>query len=215
MAVEAKRGCGYRKVGGSYLCGDYIPMECDRLPLELKTCPVWGAGIHFTRSFTEINPLELFGYHQPCRDAFRPCHVCDPRDESAYIMVVGSKYYTPESFLHEAATMGVSKRIPFMPKKLEMGKTVVYLAHPKAVRLREPLAVQAAMTVVAEVDEPQMRLLDADKKPCYAMGIFCAFIPQRVEKLVWQSEYSEENIEKHRKRGIDLVPVPDNDLDHK
>lgn len=212
--IEAKRGCGCRKVGGSYLCGDYIPVECDRLPLELKTCPVCGAGIHFTRSFTEINPLKLFGYHQPCRDAFRPCHVCDPKDEGAYVMAVGSKYYTPESFLSEAATMGISKRIPFIPKNLELGKTVVYLAHPNAVCVKEPLAVQAAMTVVAEVDESQMRLLDAEKKPYYAMGIFCAFIPQRVEKLIWESEATPQELENLEKRGITPVLVPDGDIDH-
>jgi len=47
-----------------------------------------------------------------------------------------------------------------------------------------------------------------------ALGIFCAFIPRRVEKLVWDSEYTPENIEKHKKRGIDLIPVPSGDKDH-
>jgi hypothetical protein len=215
MAIEGKRGCGYRKIGGLYLCGDYIPVECDRLPLELTTCPVCGAGIHFTRSFTEINPLKLFGYHQPCHDAFRPCIVCDPKDETAYVMVVGSKYYTPQSFVEEAAAMGISKRIPFIPKNLEPGKTVVYLAHPKAVCVQEPLAVQAAMTIVAEVDEPQMRLLDAEKKPHYAMGVFCAFLPQRIEKLIWESQGTPEELEKLEKRGVTPILVPDGDEDHR
>ena len=35
MAIEAPRGCGYRKVGGLYMCGGGIPIHCDRLPYEL------------------------------------------------------------------------------------------------------------------------------------------------------------------------------------
>lgn len=36
MASETKRGCGYRKVGGMYLVGDYIRVPCDRLPFPGK-----------------------------------------------------------------------------------------------------------------------------------------------------------------------------------
>jgi hypothetical protein len=34
-------------------------------------------------------------------------------------MWVGSQYYTPESFIKEAQTMGVSKRIAKIPKDLK------------------------------------------------------------------------------------------------
>lgn len=214
MATEGKRGCGYRKVGGTYLCSDGIWVSCDRLPLKVGHCPVCGAGIHFTRGFTEINALRLFGIHQPCSDRLRPCNICDPKDEPAFIMPVGAKYYSPMSFLEEATEMGVSKKIPFIPKKLELGKTVVYLAHPKAVEVREPLAVQQAMSVVENRDNPQLRLLEVDRKPTYEMGIFCAFVPTRVEKLMWESKITPEEVEKHKKRGIDLVSVPDGDEDH-
>lgn len=36
MAQESKRGCGYRKVGGTYLVGNYISVPCDRLPYPNK-----------------------------------------------------------------------------------------------------------------------------------------------------------------------------------
>lgn len=228
MAQEKKRGCGYRKIGGLYLCGGGIWVECDRLPLRVGHCPTCGAGIHFTRAFTEINALRLFGSHdysdrdeksgifiQRCHDKVRPCHVCDPKDEPAFIMMVGSKYYTPESFIREAREMGVSKKIPFIPKNLELGRTVVYLAHPKAVEVREALAVQQAMAIVEDKGTMQPRLLDAETKPTYALGIFCAFIPTQVEKLIKQSEATEETLEALRKRGITPVLVPDDDPDHR
>ena len=232
MASESKRGCGYRKVGGLYMVGEYISVPCDRLPLRLASCPVCGAGIHFTRSMTEINPNKLFGQHdgslveliddQPvtaiCKDKIRPCHVCDPPDAVAFIMMVGEKYYSPESFMEEAGKMGVSKKIPFIPKKLKLGETIVYLAHPKACVVKEVLVLQHAMAMAGgDRDNGQPRLLEAEKEDG-ALGIFCAFIPQRIEKLVWGSELEGEQGEKLKesleKRGITPVPIPDGDADH-
>jgi len=158
MAVEEKRGCGYRKVGGMYLVGGALAIGCDRLPLRLESCPVCGAGIHPTRGMTEIYPLDLFGTHDDkvtvfqgdpkvegeiikvnCFDKIRPCEVCDPTNELAYIMMVGAKPYpTTAHFMEEANRVGVSKRIPFVPKKLKLGETVIYLAHPKACTIPVP-----------------------------------------------------------------------------
>lgn len=208
MANEAKRGCGYRKVGALYLCGNYINVPCDRLPLELKNCPVCGAGIHFTRSMTEVNPFRLFGNHENCKDAQRPCHVCDPPDAPAYIMTVGKKYYTPQSFLQEASAMGVSKRIAHIPKSLKLGETVVYLAHPEAVIIHIPPWVNSQDGVV---ENP--RLLDAEQDE-NRLGIFCAFIPQRIEMPIWKSELIEEKKAELEKRVITSVPIPDGDTDH-
>ncbi len=213
--IEPKRGCGYRKVNSLYLVGEYISVPCDRMPFPVGVCPTCGQGIHLTRGFTEIIPLKLFGIHQPCFDAVRPCFLCDPREEPAYIMTVGSKYYSPQSFLKEAGEMGISKKIPFIPKKLELGHTIVYLAHPKAVEVREPLAVQQAMSVVEDADKSQLRLLDSEQKPTYKMGIFCAFIPQRIEMLVKESELTDEKRGDLAKRNITPIPVPDGDEDHK
>ena len=214
MEIEQKRGCGYRKIDALYLCSDGIWVSCDRLPLKVGHCPVCGAGIHLTRGFTEINPLRLFGIHQPCLDKVRPCYVCDPKDEPAFIMTVGAKYYTPMSFMEEATEMGVSKRIPFIPKKLKLGTTVVFLAHPKAVEVRESLAVQQAMSIVEDKSNPQLRLLAAERKPRYEMGIFCAFVPTRVEGLIRESKATPESLKELEKRGITAVFVPDGDSDH-
>ena len=214
MAVEERRGCGYRRVGGMYLCGEFISSPCDRMPFPLTTCPVCGQGIKVSRGFTEVNPYRLWGVHQDCKDHFRPCFLCDPQDEPAYIMLVGAgNYKTKEDFLDEAHHMGISKRIPFIPKGLELGKTVVYLAHPKACEVKETAVLQQAMAIVEEAQSNQPRLLETEKVE-KKLGIFCAFIPKRVEKLIWESQATPEELEKLEKRGITPVIIPDGDSDH-
>ncbi len=214
MSVEAKRGCGFRKVGGTYLCGEYISVPCDRPSYPLDICPVCGGGIKVSRGFTKINPLMLFGYHQPCGDRFRPCFMCDPKDEPAFIMGVGEKFYkTPGDFQEEAQRLGISKRIPFIPRELELGKTIVYLAHPKACQVKESAALQQAMAILGGEETERPRLIESEKIE-YKLGIFTAFIPQRVEKLIWGKDATPEEIERLEKRGITPVVIKDGDLDH-
>lgn len=217
MAIEQERGCGYRKVNALYLVGGYIPVDCDRMPLPIGACPVCGHGLHFTRSMTEIDPLRLWGIHQPCKDA-PVCVMCYPpnsNDVGHYVMTVGKKYYSPESFLEEATRVGISKRIPFIPKKLVFGSSVVYLAHPEAVEIRESPVMQEALGILEDAEGGgQRRLLEAEHKPHKAMGIFCAFRPYRIEKLIKESDATPEEVEKLKKRGITPIKVPDNDFDH-
>ena len=215
MAVEQIRGCGWRKVNALYLVGDYTFHEaCDRMPFPLTVCPVCGQGIKVSRGFTQINPYQLWGLHRDCKDNFRPCHLCDPQDQPAYIMLVGAgNYKTPQEFVREAIAQGISKRIPFVPRELELGKTVVYLAHPKACEVKVPAALQQAMAIVEESQTKQPRLLETERNE-KRLGIFCAFIPKRVEKLVWESDLTDEKREQLEKRGITPVPIPDGDKDH-
>jgi len=244
MAQEAKRGCGYRKVGGYYLIGGQLSAPCDRLPYKLEVCPVCGAGVKPSRGFTQINPLHLFGYHLDCHDEYRPCIVCDPKDEVAYMMNVGEKFYrTPEIFMEEARAMGVSKRIPFVPKELKLGKTVIYLCHPKAFEvydydknevlaqipkvigtaLERELNVFGPSTLNVCENVPQVEQIDflqaqgalftAEKKK-KVYGIFAAFIPQRVEKLLWEHQATIDELEKLEKHGITPVIIKNGDIDH-
>jgi len=201
------------------LCGEYISVPCDRLPYPLDVCPVCGAGIKVSRGFTRINPLALFGIHQPCEDKWPGCFVCEPKDQPAFIMGVGEKYYkTPGDFIAEGARLGISKRIPFIPKELELGKTIVYLAHPKACQVKHSVALQQAMSVVNAVENmgfPMTNppLLDAEKVE-YKTGIFSAFIPHRVEKLIWGKDATPEELKNLEKRGITPVIIEGGDLDH-
>jgi hypothetical protein len=231
MAAESKRGCGYRKVGGLYFVGEGISVPCDRLPYKLESCPVCGAGIHFTRSLTEINPLKLFGTHDQqvkvfegepglegevtqvlCYDEVRPCWMCDPTEDPAYIMMVGEKYYpTPDDFREESRKLGISKRIPFIPKKFELGKTIIYLAHNKACVSHEPIEEAVTNGVLPGMER------DNQMKTIYHLGIFTVFKPLRIEKIYWESDIqnmSEEEKEDLDKRGITPVSIPDGDSDH-
>lgn len=193
MAVEAKRGCGYRRVGGLYLCGGVLSIGCDRLPYELHNCPVCGSGIKFSRGFAWLEAHKMFGVHKGCLDSFKPCWMCQPKEEVMYgLLWVGEAYYSPEHFLREAREMGISKRIPFIPKELVLGKTVVLLAHKKVFYQAE----------------------GSDGKPHEYSGIFCAFIPKAIEMPIWESELTDEKKEELKKRGITPISIPDGDVDH-
>lgn len=222
MAVEKERGCGFRKIGGLYLEGEYIPVECDRLPLALEVCPVCGGGIKVGRGYTEINPFRLWGIHHPCSDKIRPCHVCDPPDAPGFIMLVGERYYpTPGDFAREAQLLGISKRIAQVPKHLVVGESIVYLAHRKAaIRRTAPELVHAVPDGSAGWGEdapPEPRLIDAEKVE-KVTGIFAAFIPHRIVQIVKESDLEGPAGEKLRedlaKRGITPVGVPGDDPDH-
>jgi hypothetical protein len=161
---------------------------------------------------TEVNPLKLFGNHYNCKDFFDHCLVCEPKDEVAFVMAVGTKFYPETSdFLNEAKSQGISKRIPFIPKKLKIGKTVIYLAHNKAFEAKEPVVLQQAMGILTQ---SQPRLIDAEIKNV-KLGIFSAFIPQRIEKLFWESEKTKKLAKDCKKQGITPVWIKDGDIDHK
>lgn len=243
MASEAKRGCGYRKVGGLYLVGGGISVPCDRLPFRLESCPVCGAGVHFTRAMTEINPLKLFGTHDKleivtgslagedlariqrnCKDLYRPCQMCDPVEKPAYIMMVGEKFYpTPDDFRAEAGALGISKRIPFIPKNIVLGETPIYLAHNKACTVIESssevlgrLKLWDEANGDGQISEGPVKLLDAPKIT-KVLGIFQVFIPKRIEKIYWEKDLENMTEDEKRdleKRHITPVGIPDGDPDH-
>jgi len=116
----------------------------------------------------------------------------------AGLLWIGEKYYTPQSFMKEALVLGVSKRIAAIPRNLELGLTWVLLAHPKAVNRMKPAKTN---------DEVLFEIVQAP-------GIFTAFIPQRIEKIV-PDTITEEEVERLRKRGITPVKVDANDKDHR
>jgi len=246
MAVESKRGCGFRKIGGLYLVGGKLSAPCDRLPLPLEVCPCCGEGIKFSRGFTWIQPETLFqGNHKPeskiknllglnsC-SCSKGCPVCYPSEhfpegETAGLIWIGDKFYSPQAFQAEAAEMGVSRRIKAVPRGFKIGETWIFFAHKKAIT-----------KTVQDLDskEAEPGLFKTEEIP----GIFCAFRPTRIERIVKQSEYDTwaewaadicnvkdkkkkkelaesapeayHRLQKDVSRGITLVPVPDEDPDH-
>lgn len=188
MAVEPKRGCGYRQEGGLYLVGGAIMEPCDRLPFPLEVCQCCGAGIKYTRGYTWITPYQLLGGNHgvDCvcfdeEDARGDCPVCFPGnifgdDGRAGLLWIGKQFYTPQEFLDEGADLGISRRINSIPRGFEIGKTWIFFAHIQAVRQPAKLDsdnIFGGMEGALE-DVP---------------GIFSAFKPSRIERIVKQSEY--------------------------
>lgn len=197
MAVEEKRGCGYRQVGGLYLAGSGLAAPCDRLPLAITPCGVCGEQPRFSRGIAHINPLQLWGVHASCIDlATRPPDpICDP-DYKAFLMWVG-KEYTVNSFIAEARALGVSKRIPRIPESLKIGEDWVFLAK---LHLIPP--------------DNKAFTLDGDEQRGYGPGIFYAFKPERVEMILPDNQNTEALQEELKAKGITPVMVPGDDADH-
>ena len=204
MAVEPMRGCGYRKVGGLYLCGRGQGMDCDRLPYELELCPTCGAGVKFTRGWTWLNWSEYAGSHRDseerCKDSYG-CPVCDPssKQQPFGLLWVGEASYTPKTFIQEALTMGVSRRIAAVPKNLKLGDTWVLFAHRSVCGKRRPPLAPVVTPPLEEEDVP---------------GVFYAFRPTSLELLVWESNAKPEYLEDLAKRNITPIIIPDGDEDH-
>ena len=199
MAIEAPRLCGYRKVGGLYLCGSGEPTDCDRLPYELKICPVCGSGIKFTRGFQWLDWRKYAGWHEPCHERREiSCPVCAPlQTHQPYCLLwVGEQNYTPEEFIREAVSKGISKRIPQIPRGLELGFTHVLLAHTSACGVRD-------------FEQP-----DGKFKKHGVPGVFSLFRPSRIEQLIWESHVTPEKLRELKRRNITPIIIPDNDKEH-
>jgi hypothetical protein len=113
------------------------------------------------------------------------------------LMGVGASHYKkPKDFIEEAIRLGVSKRIPRVPKELELGKTWVFLAHKKAIE------IYANDTLLPDMEIEK-----------FHPGIFYAFIPEAIEVLVDEG-FAKEEIDAYKKRGFRIVEVPISDEDH-
>lgn len=219
MAVEARRACGYRKVGGLYLVSGQLAEPCHRLPFPLTVCPVCGSGFKPARGWTWVNPLPLFA-PRACWPAFtvqhcERCLICTPSrwprtgdEPRAGLLWVGEHFYdTPATFTREAEQLGISRRISHVPHDFQLGVTWVLLAHRRAVVTVRGLDVTfgaSAADFKAGPGEPTE----------WVPGIFSVFLPERIEKLVTQSQLTEGAQRAAAARGITLVPVPDEDRDH-
>lgn len=197
MAVEAKRGCGFRKVGGVYLVSSGLGDSCHKLPVPLDVCPCCHGGIKPSRGFTWVGPAIVgpgcatVHFHCVAQRRHCPyCPICTPAllgDKVGLLWIGGSFYPTPAHFTEEARTQGVSRRIPAVPRGFEVGKHFVLVAHREAI-------------------------VSPDGKKMAA--IFHAFKPERIELIMRQSEATPEKIAEEAARGVTVVAVPDGDPDH-
>lgn len=181
VSIEGRRGCGYRKVGGLYLIAEGLGVSCGRMPLKVTTCPCCSQGIKPARAWTWLDSDLLVKDLPPCeKEHCSTCPLSGKLGEKVGLLWIGERFYeTPEEFMLEAKRMGVSRRIPRLPRGFEPGKTWVLLGHRRGF-LRE------------------------DGK--YDPAIFFAFQPSRVEKVVTGNE-PEEELQKLIDRGIQPVVV--------
>jgi hypothetical protein len=205
MAVEPKRGCGYRKVGGIYLVGEESEGEyCHRLPIQCDVCPVCKSGIKQTRGLTWIDPVGLWegecsilkGNGSEGLGHCTVCPACDPAllgGDELGLLWVGERYYpTPQAFNQEAKNQGISRRIPAIPKGFILGKHYIAFGHPKAIPSMPP-----------DYDPPKA-------------GIFKLWKPRAIEMIITQTQSGDADFMKDLEtKGLTPVIVPDDDPDHR
>lgn len=235
MAVEGKRGCGYRKIGGTYLEDDPgLQFECGRIPLALAPCPLCEQRPKFTRGLQRIVPKNVLHSAPACRaEGTLRCGLCPFNlifsQEQAALMWVGSKFYTPEEFQAEAKSMGVSKRIPFVPKWFKVNQTWVFLAHEEAVQQTCTACDGKGHTVQTEqalekvgamgFTNPGDLIAVEACETCEGSGvvhvpaIFYAYKPARVVRIVPDTMPAQERAAL-QEQGLTLVEVPHDDPDH-
>jgi hypothetical protein len=234
MAVELRRLCGWRKVNGLYLCGSGSGEPCGKLPLPLTICPTCGRGIKQARGWTWIDLPEIFltitcgaaesFYCKRC--PLNPMNVV--KIGRAGLLWIGESFYkTTGEFIEEANRLGISRRISAIPRKFELGKTWVCLAHPKAVTCPNCKGVgwfQSTDTVTLQCVNSD-RAIDIDQKdskPCPSCmgagqipGIFRVFCPDRIEKIITDEQAKDpEVLADLEKKGLTPVIVPAGDPDH-
>jgi len=207
MAVEARRGCGYRKVGGLYMVSGGAGVPCDRLPIPLDVCPVCSHGFKQARGWTWVDLFGLVGGdHEGCGDKFQPCPLCQNVKEvgKAGLLWIGEKFYkTPADFMREGRELGFSRRIRALPRGFRIGETYVLLAHSQTIQKLEP-----------KVFEGDQALLDEQFDLVYKPGIFTLWRPTAVEKILAESMRGSEEVQRLEEQGVRPVFVPDGDVDH-
>jgi hypothetical protein len=206
---EQKRGCGFRRIGGLYLVSDPGQhFNCDGLPLELQECDCCGFKPPFNRKLQLLKPAYIIQAEQnlhlklKARGAageicgcWKDCPTCHPDPKGSYgLMFVRQKSYTPSSFIKEALSMGVSKRIPEIPNWLKLGETWIFLAHLKTPNVCLALLKDNGL----HMKEPEM-----------IPAIFYGFKPSRVELVCWKGQLGNDQILSLEKNGITPVFLED------
>ena len=202
MAVELIRKCGYRMVGGLYLVTEGMGMSCDRLPIPLSACPTCGEEPRPNLGIAAFDPFGMWGQHwledQQKDKTLCPedtCPVCRPSGKQ-FLMWVGDEY-TAESFKNEAASLGVSKRVHSVPNDLVLNESWVFFAKRKLI----PNHGQTWLPG------------ESQERRGYGPGVFHAFRPQRIEKIV-TNQTPRDELDALEGQGITPVVVPHDDPHH-
>jgi hypothetical protein len=215
MAVESKRGCGYRKVGGMYLMASGKGVPCCKMPLELSICPCCGEGIKQSRGWTWIDAGKMFKAGDCTAGAVQRtlCPIVNPAMLGRVgLLWIGEKFYkSPREFMLEAAVQGISRRLSAVPREFKPGETWVLFAHPKAIfkprKVVQPdgrgfdYAIEREDGELEQSDAGGRLLFEAESdagemaaqldisEPRYVPGVFYIAKPEGFEYIVKQSTY--------------------------
>jgi hypothetical protein len=204
MAVEAKRGCGYRKVGGKYVVAGRLSATCCRMPLPLTVCPCCGEGVKQSRGWTWIDAAKMFGTQQ-CELYTQPalgpsCALADPAQLGKVgLLWIGEQFYpTAQHFLMEANGQGISRRVSAIPRDYKAGATWLMFAHPKGM-----------------LDAGTGEWVPAVIALCRPHGFELIVLQSRMDAADIEGSEAAQERERDAKRGVTWVPVPDDDPDHR
>lgn len=201
---DRKRGCGYRKPGGLYFVSNSPGIPCGRLPVALDRCPTCDAGIKPSRSATWVDAGELLT-KRGCKAPATQCAGCPTITGRHLLIWIGEQFYpTPDAWMKESSSQGVSRRIGAVPRDFVLGETWVLVAHRRAmpvVPCGEPFDLVGTSCARAQ-GHPGAHHSDRE----YHAGIFHAFRPQAIEYVVKGTE-TEEELAALRERGITPVKV--------
>lgn len=198
MAIEQRRKCGYRKVGGLYLVSNGEGAPCCKMPILLKVCPTCNGGVKQTRGWSWIDPRPWLKGECTGWDGKRtiytdkrlwcPCAHPDELGPRVGLLWIGVQFYpSPEDFAKEAKEMGICRRITAVPRGFVVGEHWVFLAHP------------------------HVRVEGED----WVGGVFRVFKPDRIEKIVTETMAKDDaEMAKLKLQRITPVIVPDDDKDH-
>lgn len=233
--IDSKRGCGWRQPGGLYLVSGGEAVACGKLPVPLTICPTCSGGIHFARSWTWVDGDALVAAkicsgarHDECSGCLLASATESKQGISigrAGLLWIGESFYkTPADWMREAEKLGVSRRIPAVPREFVLGKTVVLVAHLKAIKRRCEVCDGRGTVVLRppglhEGDDPQGPRppwkIGCTNENCeggfvFSAGIFSAFVPSAIEYVTKGAETKEE-LEALVKRGITPIKVVRNE----
>jgi hypothetical protein len=229
VSAEGRRGCGYRKKGGLYLCGGGPSAPCGRIPFPLDRCPTCDHGIKPTRGWTWVDIAGLLRDAPPCKQTehavmdgsldriLAACSSCPLREGTDVgrvgLLWVQQGYPTTASFLEEARAAGISRRLVAVPKGFKVGESWVMLAHRKVVDADCPdcggvvgTPDPASGMIPIEASSSLFCETCAGSGIVKAPGIFSAFIPDKIEVIVDGTEPDEE-IDALLERGLSPVKV--------
>jgi len=218
---EKKRGCGFRKGGGTYIVSAAGPgsmRPCGKLPIPLGICPTCNQGIKQTRGWTWIDALKLLGEVECKGVPGQPCETCSlcyahlVENPKMGLLWIGEAFYkTPNDFMGEGMMQGISRRLTAVPRGFEVGKHWVVLAHPKVPGAAS--CEECSGTGVVGYDNEDCPEESAVPCPvCNGSGkipgpaIFTCFKPTAIEYVV-KGDETEEELDKLEARGIRLVDV--------